>query len=229
MSNWLPFCCVFELGPEFASWTWVMMSRKVYPCMLCFLCQRICLSCVLCVWQCLWIIWQNNSQYFKVWLLFCCWMLWKCWVCVEVQCRIDHAWSSKGCMGCVYNPRVHLEAPSICCVCVWRKLSPHLIVWELGFDLPLVFLCDIWRTMWSGKSMQLLYNLPLCRLCLFAIRMMFVKFNWQCVCWWVRGSGESGLCVFRKWCSVGFLVVGKTTSVLLHSIVMLYVDCGDDG
>ena len=34
--------------------------------------------------------------------------------------------------------------------------------------------------------------------------------------------------VFRKSCPIGVLVVGKSTSVLLQSI-MLYVDCGDDG
>ena len=44
------------------------------------------------------------------------------------------------------------------------------------------------------------------------------------------GLSESGLCVFRKWCPIGFLVVGKSTSVVLHSIVMLYlVVYGDDG
>ena len=36
-------------------------------------------------------------------------------------------------------------------------------------------------------------------------------------------------CVFGKLCPVGFLVVCKCSSVLLRSIVMSYVDCGDDG
>ena len=41
---------------------------------------------------------------------------------------------------------------------------------------------------------------------------------------------ESGLCVFRKLCPVGLLVVGKSSSVLLHlSVVMPYIGCGDDG
>ena len=39
---------------------------------------------------------------------------------------------------------------------------------------------------------------------------------------------ESGLCVFGKLCPVGFLVVCKCSSVLLQSIVMSYIDCGDD-
>ena len=41
--------------------------------------------------------------------------------------------------------------------------------------------------------------------------------------------GESGLCVFRKLCTVSFHVVGKSTSVLLQFIIMLYVDSGDNG
>ena len=43
------------------------------------------------------------------------------------------------------------------------------------------------------------------------------------------GMSESGLCVFGKLCPVGFPVVCKCSSVLLLSIVMSYVDCGDDG
>ena len=43
------------------------------------------------------------------------------------------------------------------------------------------------------------------------------------------GLRESGLCVFGKLCQVGFLVVCKRYLVLLQSVVMSYVDCGDDG
>ena len=39
----------------------------------------------------------------------------------------------------------------------------------------LMFLCEIWHTMWSGKSRQLLCILPFGMLCLSAISMMFVK------------------------------------------------------
>ena len=39
------------------------------------------------------------------------------------------------------------------------------------------------------------------------------------------GLSESELCVFGKLC----LVVCECSSVLLQSVVMSYVDCGDDG
>ena len=41
--------------------------------------------------------------------------------------------------------------------------------------LIILFLCVILHTMWSGKSMQLLYILPFGILYLSAIRMMIVK------------------------------------------------------
>ena len=43
------------------------------------------------------------------------------------------------------------------------------------------------------------------------------------------GLSESGLRVFRELYPVGFLVVGECPSVLLVSVVMSYVNCGDDG
>ena len=43
------------------------------------------------------------------------------------------------------------------------------------------------------------------------------------------GLSENGLCVFGKLWPVGFLVVCKCLLVLLQSIFMLYVDCGDVG
>ena len=42
------------------------------------------------------------------------------------------------------------------------------------------------------------------------------------------GPSENDLCVFSKLCPVGFLVVCECSSVLLQSVVMSYVDCGDD-
>ena len=42
------------------------------------------------------------------------------------------------------------------------------------------------------------------------------------------GLSESGICVFCK-LSVSVLVVGECPSVLLWSVVMSYVNCGDDG
>ena len=43
------------------------------------------------------------------------------------------------------------------------------------FDLIMLFLCVIFPTMWSGKSLQLLCILPFGMLCLSSISMMFVK------------------------------------------------------
>ena len=43
------------------------------------------------------------------------------------------------------------------------------------------------------------------------------------------GLSESGLCVFRESCTVSFHIVGENLSVLLQSIIMVYVNCGDDG
>ena len=43
------------------------------------------------------------------------------------------------------------------------------------------------------------------------------------------GLSEIGLCVFRELYPVSFLVVGECPSVLLYSVAMSYVDCGDDG
>ena len=46
----------------------------------------------------------------------------------EVFCWRDHVWSSKERVCCACDPSVHLDAASIgfICVCVCRKLSPHL-------------------------------------------------------------------------------------------------------
>ena len=43
------------------------------------------------------------------------------------------------------------------------------------------------------------------------------------------GLSENGLCVFSKSCPVCFLVVGESPSVLLYSVVMSYINCGDYG
>ena len=42
------------------------------------------------------------------------------------------------------------------------------------------------------------------------------------------GLSETGLCDFRELCPVSFLVVGECSS-FLYSVVMSYVNCGDDG
>ena len=59
------------------------------------------------------------------------------------------------------------------------------------FALPMLFLSVIFHAMWSGK---ILCIIPYIILCLSAIRMMFVKINWQCVAGYC-GLNESGLSV----------------------------------
>ena len=49
------------------------------------------------------------------------------------------------------------------------------------FALLMLFLCVILHTMWSRKSLQLLYILPFGMLCLSAISMMFIQ-NLLAVC-----------------------------------------------
>ena len=46
---------------------------------------------------------------------------------------------------------------------------------------------------------------------------------------WYGGLSESGLCVFCKLCPVSLHVVGESPSVLLYSVVMSYVNCGNYG
>ena len=62
---------------------------------------------------------------------------------LEVLYWIDHVWSSKECVCCVRDPSEHLDAPSICFVCVFvcRKLSPHLGVLELDHKCLLSLCC----------------------------------------------------------------------------------------
>ena len=43
------------------------------------------------------------------------------------------------------------------------------------------------------------------------------------------GLSESGLRDFCELCPVRFLVVGESSSVVLYSVVMSYVNCGDYG
>ena len=133
-------------------------------------------------------------------------------MCVVVLCWIYHVWSSKECVCCACDPSEHLDAPSICFVCVFvcRKLSPHLGAGSQGFSLLMLFLCVILHNMSSGKSLQLSCILPFGMLCLSAISLMFVKKYVGSV--YIDGYGglsESGLCVFRKLCPVSFLIVGE--------------------
>ena len=76
------------------------------------------------------------------------------------------------------------------------------------FALPMLFLCVILHTMWSDKSLQSLCILPFGILCLSATRMMFVKIL-------LAVYMLVGIVVRAKLCPVDFLVVCKSSSVLL--------------
>ena len=73
------------------------------------------------------------------------------------------------CVWCACDPSVCLNTPSICLFCMSSLRAGSQV-----FALLMLFLCVILHTMWSGKSLQLLCNLPFGMLCLSAISMMFV-------------------------------------------------------
>ena len=74
------------------------------------------------------------------------------------------------------------------------------------FALLMMLLCVILHTMWSGKSLQLLYILPFGMLCVSAISMMFVKILFGSVYVGEYCSlSKRGLCVFRELCQSAFL------------------------
>ena len=62
---------------------------------------------------------------------------------LDIPCMVFH----RMCVCCSCGPSEHLDAPSICCVFVCRKLSPHLGVfesWITGvFSSYDVSLCDL--------------------------------------------------------------------------------------
>ena len=88
--------------------------------------------------------------------------------------------SSKECVCCACDPSVHLSVPSIGFVyvfCMSEVISSFrsLRTGSQVFALLIIFLCVIFHTMSSGKSLQLLCILSFGMLCLSAISMMFVK------------------------------------------------------
>ena len=90
-------------------------------------------------------------------------------------------WTSKECVCCACDPKERLRAPSICfvCVCMSEVVSSFrsLRARSQVYSLLMLFLCVIWHTMSSGKSLQLLCILffgMLC-LCLWVSGMMIVR------------------------------------------------------
>ena len=92
--------------------------------------------------------------------------------------------------------------------------------------LLMLFLCLSLHTMCLSKSLQLLcwYIVFVCHqidVCEDSIGSVYV--GGYC------GLSERELCVFGKLCAVDFLVVSECLSILLQSVVISYVDCGDNG
>ena len=95
-------------------------------------------------------------------------------------CWIDRVLSSKECAWCACDTSVHLSVPSIgfvyvFCMSEFISSFKSLRTGSHVFALLMLFLCVILHTMWSGKSLQLLFILPFVMLYLSAISMMLVK------------------------------------------------------
>ena len=60
---------------------------------------------------------------------------------MDVLCWVYGVWSSKECVCCACDLSVYLNVPSICVVCVYRKVSPHLRVKELDHRCLLCSCC----------------------------------------------------------------------------------------
>ena len=73
--------------------------------------------------------------------------------------------------------------------------------------------------MWLGKGLQLLCILPIGMLCVSTISMMLFK---KIVGSVYVGLSESGLCVFRELCPVGFLII--IIILILSPISNVYKD-----
>ena len=149
---------------------------------------------------------------------------------MEVFCWIDRVWSSKE---YVFDISVHLRCSfhKFClCVCMSEVISSFRSsrVGSHVFALLMLFLCVILHTMCSGKSLQLL--------CIFTLWYIVFVCHQNHVCEDDIASVYFGgycdlreieLCVFGKLCPVGFHVVCEC-SFFLQSVVMSFVDCGDD-
>ena len=83
------------------------------------------------------------------------------------------------------------------------------------FALLMLFLCVILHTMWSGKACSCYASFPL--VCLLVCHQYHVCKNYvgSVYVGGYSGLSESGFWVFHELCSVSFLVVGESPSVLL--------------
>ena len=95
------------------------------------------------------------------------------------------------CLGVVVGFNLLLNVMEVFSVFVWRKLSPHLGVWELDHRCLLssccllgwfCILCDRVRACSCYASCPLV-----CSACLTSVWCLW-KLCWQCVCWWVWWS-----------------------------------------
>ena len=135
-------CELLFLHCYIASWTWVMVSVMLYPCILCV--ARLMDLFVLCL-ACLTIFVNYFTKQFAICL----------GVVVILLLDVMALFNMVGCallcipcmvfqrVCCVCNLSVRLDAPSICFVCIFvcRKLSPRLRVWELDHRCLLSLCC----------------------------------------------------------------------------------------
>ena len=147
-------------------------------------------------------------------------------------CWIDHVWSSKECVCCACDPNERLSAPSIFCV---LYVGSYLLIEE--FESWITGVCSPYVISLSDFAYYVFVQEPAVAMYLALWYVLLVCHQYD-VCEnsvgsvYVGGYGglsESGLCVFCKLCPVCFLVVGKGPSVLLLSVVMSYVNCGNHG
>ena len=112
------------------------------------------------------------------------------------------------------------------CFCISEVISSFrsLRAGSQVFALLMLFLCVILHTMSIDMHLALWYVVLVCHqydVCENSVGSVYVG--------GYGGLSESGLCVFCKLCPVCFLVVGNGPSVLLYSVVMSYVNCGNYG
>ena len=205
--EWYVCFVLLPLGPEL--W-WVYSYIRVFYILLCH--WAVCFVC--CVSDSVWIVWWNKWQYFfgvvGILLLHV----------IEMFSMGGGALLYRPCMVfqsvcvmCMWSS-VHLDVPSIRCVCVCRKLSRDLRVWELDHRCFISSCCfSVWFCILCGlvRACSCYASYPFGILFLSEIRIMFIG---TVDVSGYGGLSESWLRVFCELCPVGFLVVGKNSLVL---------------